>query len=617
MGHLNRTTQMEYDAAGRVLESSDPLSQESSFTFNGVGQVLTATLPDETVTNTYGGNGRPATVTDDRGTTTFSYESCNDRLSSVQDPVTGTVSYTYGLAGERASVTFPGSVTWTYAYATENNQPLIVLPESDPGKVMPMLKSITDDQGRVVKYYLDEYGNLVEVRNNYTLDMNGQPVSYLRTRYTFDDPLMGSARERLTQVKNVFHYKDMNGYWQSTLLVQNDYTYDDAGNRLTNALSDGGGPIRTEEYGYDALDRLTSVDYDDGEVQGYTFDPMGNRLSKTVNGTSESYTYNAANMLLTRGAGSYTNDANGNTLTGGGRTNTWDGENRLVQCVFGGTTTTHTYGSDGLRRRTVQGNNTTDFLLDGQSVVRTVVNSTVDRTFLHGPRGPEYERVGNNAPVWYLYDGLGSVLGTVNSNGALAQTRKYDVYGAVRASTGGSGTKHKFVGAFSHPSEDETGLIYMRARWYDPVTGRFASEDPAADGNNWYAYVGNNPTNLVDPSGKVAGYISLGMGSGLAVGLGTFSIGASAQALMGGFGGLALIIALYFAVAAIAGGLDVSLARTRNSREEDDWHHQQKREALEKWREAVEKWIDDGMVGPKPKPKYPQSWRKNDIPPSD
>jgi len=58
------------------------------------------------------------------------------------------------------------------------------------------------------------------------------------------------------------------------------------------------------------------------ETQAYTFDPMGNRLTKSVNGTSTSYTYNAANMLLTRGANSYTNDANGNTLTGGGRTNT-------------------------------------------------------------------------------------------------------------------------------------------------------------------------------------------------------------------------------------------------------------------------------------------------------
>jgi hypothetical protein len=49
-------------------------------------------------------------------------------------------------------------------------------------------------------------------------------------------------------------------------------------------------------------------------------------------------------------------DANGNTLTGGGRTNTWDGQNRLTQCVYNSTTTTHTYGADGLRRGAKRGN---------------------------------------------------------------------------------------------------------------------------------------------------------------------------------------------------------------------------------------------------------------------
>jgi RHS repeat-associated protein len=207
---------------------------------------------------------------------------------------------------------------------------------------------------------------------------------------------------------------------------------------------------------------------------------------------------------------SYSNDANGNTLSGGGRGLSWDGQNRLVQCTFGSTTTSHTYGSDGLRHRTVQGSSTTDYVLDGQSVVRTLLNGVVDRTYLHGARGPEYERIGNNAPLWYLYDGLGSVLGTIDQNGNLVQTRKYDVYGAVRASTGGSGTKHKFVGGLGHPSEDETGFIYMRARWMDPVTGRFVSEDPAKHGINWYSYVNANPITLVDISGRNPAAVVIG-----------------------------------------------------------------------------------------------------------
>ncbi len=64
-----------------------------------------------------------------------------------------------------------------------------------------------------------------------------------------------------------------------------------------------------------------------------------------------------------------------------------------------------------------------------------------------------------------------------------------------------TGSRHKFVGALGHTSEDETGLIYMRARWMDPSLGRFISEDAARDGANWFEYCRGNPVNAVDPDG--------------------------------------------------------------------------------------------------------------------
>ena len=106
----------------------------------------------------------------------------------------------------------------------------------------------------------------------------------------------------------------------------------------------------------------------------------------------------------------------------------------------------------------------------------------------------------NNTVRWYVYDGLGSVLGEVDPNGNLTARRKYDVYGVVRSGDTGS-SKQKFVGSLGHASEDETGLIYMRARYYDPQIGRFASEDPARDGMNWFAYCSGDPVNCVDESG--------------------------------------------------------------------------------------------------------------------
>ena len=108
----------------------------------------------------------------------------------------------------------------------------------------------------------------------------------------------------------------------------------------------------------------------------------------------------------------------------------WVAQNRMASCTLNGTTSTFTYGSDGLRRRMVTGTNTTDYLLDGQSVVREIKNGTVNATYLNGPRGPEYKRDQNGAVQWYLYDGLGSVVGLVDESGNVTNTRKYDVYGA-------------------------------------------------------------------------------------------------------------------------------------------------------------------------------------------
>ena len=90
----------------------------------------------------------------------------------------------------------------------------------------------------------------------------------------------------------------------------------------------------------------------------------------------------------------------------------------------------------------------------------------------------------------------------MDEQGNVTATRKYDVYGAVRGDSGDSTTNHKFVGSLGHSSENETGLIYMRARYYDPAIGRFISEDPDCDGRNWYVYCRNNPVNAVDPSGE-------------------------------------------------------------------------------------------------------------------
>src|SRR5579875_281046 len=91
----------------------------------------------------------------------------------------------------------------------------------------------------------------------------------------------------------------------------------------------------------------------------------------------------------------------------------------------------------------------------------------------------------------------------VDSSGNITAARKYDVYGLVRSGQAGSSSQ-KYVGGLGHESDTNTGLIYMRARYMDPVLGRFLSEDPSKDGANWFVYCGSNPIDQVDTTGHEA-----------------------------------------------------------------------------------------------------------------
>ncbi len=100
---------------------------------------------------------------------------------------------------------------------------------------------------------------------------------------------------------------------------------------------------------------------------------------------------------------------------------------------------------------------------------------------------------------WLLYDGHGNLVRTMAPDDyTLSAWQFRGVWGEVQ---GNLALGRGYCANLGHP-EDETGLVYMRARYYEPAIGRFISEDPAQDGVNWYLYADGNPVNKVDYEGE-------------------------------------------------------------------------------------------------------------------
>jgi RHS repeat-associated protein len=142
------------------------------------------------------------------------------------------------------------------------------------------------------------------------------------------------------------------------------------------------------------------------------------------------------------------------------------------------------------------------------------------RIHLLGARGIEgiITLPSNGAPTlnWLFYDGHGNLVRTMNTSFALSGFQWRGVWGERTTSTPGRG----YCANLGHP-EDETGLVYMRARYYEPTTGRFISEDPARDGMNWYLFADGDPVGKVDFTGKMPALI-VAMLMGAAMGIGTY-----------------------------------------------------------------------------------------------
>ncbi len=269
-------------------------------------------------------------------------------------------------------------------------------------------------------------------------------------------------------------------------------------------------------YEYDDLRRLTTVQNlsNTSDRQVFTHDELGNLLSKTgvgaycYLGMSQCGASAGPHAVLSAGTSAYGYDYNGDMTARGGQTLSYDVENRLSAVTGAGVDLAFAYNAIGLRKekRNVTGGTSMYYVGDDYEI-----NGSATTKYLSVGGRLAAKRVSNGTgwdTYWIHPDERGSVNAISDSEAAEVKRIKYRAYGEVLSSTGKHAESRGYIGQ----RRDETGLMYLHARYYDPALSRFVSPDPmvsgiAGDGLNRYAYAVNDPVNYADPSGLVCIYV--------------------------------------------------------------------------------------------------------------
>ena len=448
---LNRITKYTYDAADAVLITTDPQNQVITNVYDAAGQLLTSSYTDggtPKVTRTYNAGALAATVTDGTGTTTSTYDSLG-RLTS-QVAARQTVGYRYDLDDRLVGLTYPAGGTVTRGYDHDGN-----------------LTSVADWLGGTSTFSYDDAGRLATATAP-----NGVATTTGR-----DNP----GRITSIAVKQ-----------GGTTLGSLADTWDAAG-QLTGETSISLGPDRG--FSYDDAGRLTT-----DNATAYSYD----KADQLTGNAGTTQAYDAVGQLT----GNYTYDQRGNRTKSGSTTYGYDQANRLTTHTASGTATTYAYNGDGLRLTKKAGSATTTFAYDQAAGLPLLLTDGVNG-YVYGPGGTPIEQISaSGTPVYLHADQLGSVRLLTAADGTVTNTATYSAYGvrSVGSATGAT-TPFGFAGQYT---DAESGLLYMRARYYDPGTGQFLTRDPAATiSGSVYGYADDSPFVVTDPSGLWTGGLCL------------------------------------------------------------------------------------------------------------
>ena len=462
---LNRTTSYGFDLAGNRITVKDAANQTTTYAYDAAKELTGISYSDgktPNVTFTYDGDGQRIKMTDGTGSTTYSYDSLN-RLTQTINGAGSTVAYTYDLKGNVLTLKYPNgqSITRTYDNAGR-------------------LATVKDWLGNTTKFAYDPDSNLTT--ETYA---NGVKATF---KYDHNDQLTNIADALgTTQLLGFVYTRN-----KLNLLASTKPTGVTQGN---------------ETYNYTSLNQLSTVNQ-----PTYQYD-HGDNLTQIGTAT---LTYDAANELksLTQSSGTttYTYDARGNLtqqVAPGGTTNlTYDQANRLISY---GTTAQYSYNGDGLRMSKTVSGTAEAFTWDMSSSFPLLLQDATTN-YLYGPGGQPLEQISSsNTVLYYHQDQLGSTRALTNSTGSVVATYTYDAYGNVTAKTGTITNPLQYAEQYS---DAESGLLYLRARYYSPNTGQFLTRDPlVALTQQAYGYGAGDPLNETDATGRNAIDVSLDVAS--------------------------------------------------------------------------------------------------------
>ena len=457
---LNRTTSYGYDGAGRLTTATDAMNRTTSLAYDAGSELVSVTYSDGVTPNVryaYDAMARPVSMTDGTGTSTYGYDSLH-RLVQATNGAGSAVGYGYDLNGHLTTITYPGP-----ARVVSNTY-------DDSGR----LATVSDWLGHTTTYRYDANSNLVEqdypngVVASFTYDNAGRltalsdavaGIAFLSLAYSRDN-----VGQLTSENSKAFGYNTINHLTSAQIAGnQSTYTYDTA-DRLTQVQVAGGSG---STYVYDAADQLQSITTTQGATQlqkyTYSYDPNGNRVSRTdQSSNSVSYVFDQANRLTSFGTSAQY---------------TYDGSGLRTQKSVGGVISAYSWNV---------ASSLPTVLLDGQTA------------YVNGPGGLPVEQITSSGQVYYYHpDQLGSTRALTDSTGAVVQTYDYDAYGSPLGSNGSITNPFLYGGQYT---DAESGLQYLRARYYDGSSQSFISRDPAVLLEP-YSYAGSSPQTNTDPSG--------------------------------------------------------------------------------------------------------------------